>query len=103
MVAQILPVRPRRLGLLNDANVLRAIPRYDLERIDAPALLISVRDDLFGTYEIARYTAAHLPNARFAGYETGGHLWVGHHEEMIGEIVLFLDNHVHRRAAGATP
>lgn len=103
MVAQILPVRPRRLGLLNDAAVLADVPRYDLERIDASALLISVRDDLFGTYEIARYTAAQLPNARFVGYETGGHLWVGHHEEVIGEIAAFLDNHPDRLASGATP
>jgi hypothetical protein len=58
---------------------------------------------LFGTYEIARYTAAQLPDARFVGYETGGHLWVGHHEEVMGEITAFLDDHVHRESAGDIP
>ena len=86
----ILPVSPRRLGLLNDATVTSTLPRYDLERIAAPTLLISAKDDLFGTYDSARYTAEHLPNARFVGYPTGGHMLVGHTEEVVAEIVAFL-------------
>lgn len=86
----ILPVRPRRHGLLNDAAVVSSQPRYELEKIAAPTLAISTADDLYGTYEAARYTAEHVPNARFIGYPSGGHLLVGHDAEAAGEIAAFL-------------
>lgn len=86
----ILPVSARRLGLLNDAAVTSTLPRYELERITAPALLISAQDDLYGTYDSARYTAEHVPNARLVAYPAGGHLLVGHDTEALAEIVSFL-------------
>lgn len=86
----ILPVSPRRLGLLNDATVTSTLQRYDLEKIRAPTLAISVADDLFGTFDAARYTAEQIPNARFVSYRTGGHLFVGHADEVSTEIAGFL-------------
>jgi 2-hydroxy-6-oxonona-2,4-dienedioate hydrolase len=47
-------------------------------------------DDVLGTCESARYTAAHMPHARFIGYPSGGHLWVGHPQEAIAAIEAFL-------------
>jgi 2-hydroxy-6-oxonona-2,4-dienedioate hydrolase len=90
MLRTILPVSQRQQGLLNDAAVVSSLPRYDLEQIVVPTLVISVADDLFRTFESARYTAQHIQNARFVGYESGGHLWVGHHQEALAEIVAFL-------------
>lgn len=90
MIDQILPVSPRRLGLLNDAAVTSTLQRYDLERIAAPTLAISTADDLYGTYDGARYTAAHIPKARFIGYPTGGHMLVGHQDDVRDAIVAFL-------------
>ena len=87
---QILPVSRRRLGLLNDATVTSTLERYDLERIVAPTMIASAADDLFGTYEAAQYTAEHVPNAAFLGYPSGGHLWVGHQQELMSEIEAFL-------------
>jgi pimeloyl-ACP methyl ester carboxylesterase len=90
MLEHTLPVSARRLGLVNDAHVTLTLPRYELERIRAPTLAISVADDRFGTFEAARYTAEHIPGARFIGYPTGGHVWVGHHREIMAEIAAFL-------------
>ena len=90
MMENILPVSRRRLGLLNDAAVTSTLGRYELERISAPTLAISAADDLFGTYETARYSAEHIPGARFIGYPTGGHLWVGHHDEVLAGIAAFV-------------
>lgn len=90
MLEQILPVSARRDGLINDAAVVSAITRYDLERIAVPTLAISTKDDLYGTYDGARYTAEHIPGARFLGFPTGGHLCVGHNEEIAGEIAALL-------------
>lgn len=90
VLKQILPVTPRRLGLLNDAAVTSTLERYELERIAAPTLAISMRDDLFGTYDGARYTAERVPGAQFIGYPSGGHLWVGHQDEVMSAIAAFL-------------
>jgi 2-hydroxy-6-oxonona-2,4-dienedioate hydrolase len=86
----ILPVSPRRTGLVNDAAVVTTLPRYELERIQAPTLVISVADDRFGTFEPARYTAEHIPGARFVGYPTGGHILAGHNKEALADIAGFL-------------
>jgi pimeloyl-ACP methyl ester carboxylesterase len=90
MMEHILPVSERRLGLVNDAAVTSTLGRYELERIAVPTLAISMADDLFGTYDGARYSAEHIPRARFIGYPTGGHVWVGHHQEVMSEIAGFL-------------
>lgn len=90
VLAHILPVSSRRLGMLNDAAVVSSLPRYELEKISVPTLAISAANDLFGTFEIARYTAANIPGARFVGYDRGGHISVGHSQEMTDEIAAFL-------------
>jgi len=90
IMEHILPVSARRGGLLNDAKVTSSLERYDLERITTSTLLISMADDLFGTFEIARYTAEHVPRARFISYPSGGHVAVGHQPEIMSEIAAFL-------------
>ncbi len=90
MLNHILPISPRRLGLLNDAAVTSSLQRYELERIAAPTLVISLADDLFGTFDGARYSAEHIPNARFIGYPSGGHVWIGHQKNVNAEIAAFL-------------
>lgn len=76
--------------MLNDAAITSSLPRYELERITAPTLVISAADDLFGTFDTARYTAEHIPGARFVGFPTGGHILVGHESEEMARIAEFL-------------
>ena len=90
LALQPLPLSERFEGLLNDAVVVTHLARYDLERIAAPTLVISARDDGWGTYEPAVYTAQHIPGARFVGLADGGHLWIGRDREVMGEIAAFL-------------
>jgi pimeloyl-ACP methyl ester carboxylesterase len=90
MLDHILPVSRRRPGLVNDAAVTSTLARYDLERIAAPTLVVGARDDLYGTWEGANYTAANVPGARFVGYAEGGHLLVGHEREANETIAAFL-------------
>ena len=87
---EILPVSRRRKGLLNDARVVSSLPRYDLEKIAAPTLAISTADDGYGTFAGARYTAEHVPGARFIGYPNGGHMLVGRSAAASAEILAFL-------------
>ena len=92
MLQHILPVGERRLGLLNDARITSTLHREPLERVAVKTLAISTADDLFGTYEAARYSAAHIPGARFLGFETGGHVCVGHERRIVDEIARFLQD-----------
>ena len=89
VLQSILPLSSRAAGLRNDALVASSLTRYDLEAIRAPTLVVSVRDDLYGTFAGAQFTARHISGARFVGYEQGGHLWVGHHGELLEEIASF--------------
>jgi pimeloyl-ACP methyl ester carboxylesterase len=86
----ILPVSERRVGLLNDALVTSRLERPPLETISVPTLAISAADDLYGTYDSAQYSAAHIPGARFVGYADGGHVFVGHAAEVTAEMAEFL-------------
>jgi len=90
MMSQPLPLSARQAGLLNDVGIAVSLERYELDRIRAPTLIISARDDFYGTYASSLYTAQHIAGARFLGLADGGHLWVGHHAEVMGEIVSFL-------------
>jgi 2-hydroxy-6-oxonona-2,4-dienedioate hydrolase len=90
LLEQILPVSERQQGLLNDGAIGTSIERFELEKIAVRTLLISLPDDLYGTFESARYSAAHMPNARFVSYANGGHAWVGHHREVLSETIAFL-------------
>ncbi len=86
LMRQILPLSERQQGLLNDIAVASSLPRYELERIAVPALVISLEDDLYGTFESARYTAQHIPAAKFVSFPTGGHLRAGRHAEILSKM-----------------
>ena len=53
-------------------------------------LVIAAQDDLFGTFTGGRYTAEHIPGARFVGYPTGGHVLVGRGNDARSELGQFL-------------
>lgn len=90
VLRNILPVSRRRAGLLNDADVVAGSERSDAARVQAPALLISTEDDQYGTCQGARYLAGRIPGARLVVFRKGGHLWVGHQEEVRHEVTEFL-------------
>jgi pimeloyl-ACP methyl ester carboxylesterase len=85
----ILPVSSRRMGLLNDAAIVSSLPRYELEKVVAPTLAISAADDLYHTFDAARYTAGHVSGGRFVGYPNGGHMLVGRNDAASAAIVAF--------------
>lgn len=86
MIDSILPVSARADGLRNETKIASHLQPYALEAIRAPTLLISARDDGYGIHASAEYTASRIANARFIGFEQGGHLWVGHDDEVRREV-----------------
>jgi 2-hydroxy-6-oxonona-2,4-dienedioate hydrolase len=86
----VLPVSQRRLGLLNDSRLTTGAARVNLEAIRVPTLTISARDDGYGTWASAQYSAEHIPGARFLGFERGGHLLLGRQAEVIAAVEAVL-------------
>ena len=89
----VLPVSLRAAGLADDTRLGKGLQPYPLERIRAPTLSISARDDGFGTFAGAQYIASRIPAARFIGYDTGGHLLIGHSEAVRAAIVAWFHTH----------
>ena len=90
MLANILPVSLRAAGLRSDTAVGKHLSPSPLESIQTPTLVISARDDRYGTYASAQYTANRIAGAKFVGFDAGGHTWVGHDDEVRAAIVALL-------------
>jgi pimeloyl-ACP methyl ester carboxylesterase len=96
-----LPLAARRKGLWNDLGTVASAPRYELERIAAPTLVVSIENDLFGIFPSSRAAAERIPGARFVSFPTGGHLWVGRQKAVTSEVTKFLDQRRRREARPA--
>lgn len=90
ILTDILPVSARARGLANDAALTGAPAPMALDRISAPTLVISLEDDGFGTVAAARHIANSVPDAKLTIYPSGGHVWVGHDEELFAALDAFL-------------
>ena len=100
-LVNILPISRRFKGIENDGVVVSKLTRYPLEEMRVPTLVISAADDQYGTYENGLYTSEHIPEARFIGFPTGGHLLIGHDEEVRKQITSFFDQHLEPRKSAA--
>lgn len=98
LAERILPVSARAAGLLDDTGLGKRLGPSALDAIRAPTLVVSARDDGFGTYAAAEYTAGRIAGARFLGFDRGGHLLVGHDAAVQAAVVELL-----KTAAGAQP
>ena len=87
MVDNILPVSARAAGLRSDTAASKTMTEAALEQVTAPTLIISARDDRYGTYAAAEYTASRIAGARFLGFDTGGHTWVRHNGDVMAAIL----------------
>jgi 2-hydroxy-6-oxonona-2,4-dienedioate hydrolase len=91
MLDNILPVSARAQGLRSDTAASKKLTLAALGSVRAPTLIISARDDRYGTYASAEFTAAHIANAKFIGFVQGGHTWVGHDHELMSAIAHLLE------------
>ena len=92
LIKSTLPMSLRKAGLTNDLVQLGLIPRYPLEEIDTPTLVIHGRFDADVPYSHAQFVADTIPNAEMITLETSGHLiWLGNEwQEVEPCLVKFL-------------
>ncbi|RUV69878.1 MAG: alpha/beta hydrolase [Mesorhizobium sp.] len=86
----VLPVSRRAEGLLFDSRTAGNPPPMELEKIACPVLAISAEDDLYGTAASARYVVANVPAGKLLLYPRGGHLLVGHSEQVWRSVASFI-------------
>jgi 2-hydroxy-6-oxonona-2,4-dienedioate hydrolase len=87
IVQNVEPLSRRVLGINVDS--VADLTRYPLEKIKAPTLVVSARDDLFNTLPAAQFAASNIPNAKLVVFETGGHLLVGREKELQSIVEKF--------------
>ena len=82
------PLSLRFLGInVDSSSELHELP---LEKITAPTLIASARDDLFNTLPAAEFTDSKIPSAKSIVYATGGHLLVGGEQRVRMAVQTFL-------------
>ncbi len=89
----ISPISQRQAGLSLEGRLTVERLSQPLESMNVPTLAISAEDDLYGTYANAQFIARHGPHCGFVGYRTGGHMLVGHNDELIATVTAFLHDH----------
>jgi pimeloyl-ACP methyl ester carboxylesterase len=90
IVSDIMPISARAKGILNDARQAGHPAAMDFSQLRMPVLLISAADDRFGTAATARKIAAVVPQAEMTILSDGGHIWLGHDDEVAQWIHRFL-------------
>lgn len=88
-IAEIVePLSQRVAGIAIDSNPEPGAPHF--ERVAAPTLIVSARDDLFNTLPAAEFAARSMANAKLLVFETGGHLLLGREAELRAAVADFL-------------
>ena len=93
LLQDILPVSQRSGGLALEGQLTVEQLSKPLESMRAPTFVVSAEDDLYGTYPNAQLIAQHIPRCQMVAYETGGHMLVGHNDEVISRVLAFLHDH----------
>ena len=90
-----LPVTKRTKGILFDLFVSNPSINNEIrfDSISSPALIINADDDPATLVEGARTLARKIKNSNLLTFETGGHLLLGHAEEIKNQISKFASMH----------
>lgn len=87
---QIFPISRKVNGLKTDGVWAGTPTTTAHDRIGVPTLILSCEDDRFGTAATARLLAERIPRAELTVFPTGGHIWLGHDEDVAHRISQFV-------------
>ncbi len=91
----MLPVSPRRQGILADTNITNSdmmlnYEDYPVEELKVPVLVVHAKDDPLAKYENIEKLLTRV-NAETAVFETGGHTIDGHGDMVHKAIISFME------------
>ncbi len=90
ILEQIFPISRKVNGLRTDGSWAGVPTTTAHDRIAVPTLILSCEDDLFGTAANARLLAERILGARLTVFPTGGHIWLGHDDDVADRIAAFV-------------
>lgn len=90
ILEQIFPINSKVNGLRTDGYWAGVPTMTAHDRIAAPTLILSCEDDLFGTAATARLLAERIPGAALTIFPTGGHIWLGHDDDVADRIAALI-------------
>ena len=93
LVDAFLPVTGRVAGLRNEGAAIDPRTGYDLAAIKAPTLVVHAQDDGINPFAIGAATAEAIAGAELLALPDGGHLLLGHADEVRDRIGTFLKVH----------
>ena len=94
VIDSVLPVKPRADGALFDLFVSNpAVNAFPLEDIAVPVLVIGALDDPMALFRNTEALARRIPGAELITIEDGGHMMLGHDEEVRAAVAEFLERH----------
>ena len=91
----MLPVGVRKAGVILDASITnpdmaRNYDSYIIEDLQVPTLILHAKDDKLASYADVEKAWDRFPNSTLVSFETGGHLMVGHEEEVKEAVMAFV-------------
>ena len=91
----MLPVGERKAGVILDASITnpdmaRNYDSYIIEDLQVPTLILHAKDDKLASYADVEKARDRFPNSTLVSFETGGHLMVGHEEEVKEAVMAFV-------------
>ena len=92
----MLPVGERKTGVILDASstnpdMSRNYDSYKIEDLQVPTLILHAKDDKLASYGDVEKALSRFPNYTLVSFETGGHLMVGHEEEVKKAVMEFME------------
>ncbi len=91
----MLPIDERKQGVDLDASITnpdmaRNFDEYKIETLQVPTLIVHAKDDNLVSYSDTEKALNRFPNHTFISIESGGHLMVGHEEEIEEAVAEFM-------------
>lgn len=96
-IYSMLPVNQRKKGVVFDSSVTnldmaKNFDDYPIEKLQCPTLILHAKDDKLANYNDVENVLYRFPNCTFISFEDGGHLMVGHEEEVYNSVITFVQN-----------
>ena len=76
---------------VTNPDMSRNYDSYKIEDLQVPTLILHAKDDKLARFEDAERALNRFPNSTLVTFETGGHLMVGHEEEIKKAVMEFME------------
>jgi pimeloyl-ACP methyl ester carboxylesterase len=96
-VKTIQPISERRTGAILDGertnpDMEKHFDQYPIESLKMPTLILHAKDDSVASFEKTRLAVPRFPDCTFVAFEDGGHMMVGHGQEIDEALDHFLSD-----------